>query len=189
MLDKKKIVNRMINLDSHLKIINLYPLLNNKDSFLIEGIEVGEKKFDFCKKDTDVVIKCDDGRLFRSSVNFMELYNNEGRPLTEVTFGYDVPGGTIKFRSRLHNRYMTFGYYPDDVLDQAELLKHGYLEVKRQNDEHIDYKEYMLSGKEINAICTSVKNRAFFANCIDGNKRPEQPNRGVKTLEKKQNVC
>ena len=183
MVIEKEMIPNIIDLESHVKILNLFPLIDKVDDVLIEDIEVRDKKLTFCKHNTDIVIKTSDGRRLSAHANFMEEYNAQQRPKSLVGFKYKVRGGYLKVTSKLENRWMYFGYYPDDHLTVREMMPTLVCEsdINRRND---DYLRFLLSDEEIDAVCSRVKDRAEFLQFADADKKAAKPKRKVKSPKK-----
>ena len=168
MVIRKEMISNIVDLESHVRILNLFPLVDKVEDVLIEGIEVGDKKFDFCKHNTDIVIKSDDGRVVSANANFMEEWNSQHRPKSLVGFKYKVDDGFFKVTSKLDNRWMYFGYYPDDHLSVDEMMYNIKCETDTPKD---DYTSYFLTGDEIDGVCNHVLDRFQFIRFADSDKK------------------
>ena len=175
MVINKEMIPNIIDLESHVKVLNLFPLLDRVDDLLIEGINVGDKKFDFCKHNTDIIITSSDGRVLSAHANFMEEYNSQHRPKSFVGFKYKVGNGFLKVNSKLENRWMYFGYYDDDHLTVSEMMPTLHCESNVTRKNH-DYLRYLLSDEELDAICSVVKRRSEFLKFADQDKKSSKPN-------------
>lgn len=170
MVINKEMIPNIVDLESHVKVLNLFPLLDRVDDLLIEGIVVGDKKLDFCKHNTDIAITSSDGRALSAHANFMEEYNSQHRPKSLVGFKYKVDNGFLKVNSKLENRWMYFGYYDDDHLTVSEMMP----TIKCETDvekENLDYLRYLLSDEELDAVCSVVKERSEFLRFADQDKK------------------
>ena len=184
MVIEKEMIPNIVDLESHVKILNLFPLVDKVDDVLIEGIEVGDKKFDFFLHNTDIVIKSSDGRELSAHANFMEEYNKQQRPKSLVGFRYKVGNGYFRVTSKLENRWMYFGYYRDDNLTVKEMEPTIKCESNMCIKNH-DYLRYLLSDEEIEAICRSVRDKAEFLRFADADKKnTPTPAKIVKTPKK-----
>ncbi len=168
MVIEKDKINGIVDLESNVRVINLFPLFDNFSDLVIEGIKVGDKSFDFCKHYTDIVIKSDDGRVLSANANFMEEWNSQHRPKSLVGFKYKVDDGFLKVTSKLDNRWMYFGYYPDDHLTVDEMMPNIKCEVDTPKD---DYSSYLLTSDEIGGVCDHVLDRFKFIRFADSDKK------------------
>lgn len=168
MVIEKEKIKEYVDLEGHLRVINLFPLFDNFNNLVLENIEVGDRHFDFCKHYNDIVIKSDDGRVLSAHANFMEEYNDQHRPKSLVGFKYKVDDGYFKVTSKLDNRWMQFGYYPDDHIDEREMMQNISCETDALKT---DYSKYMLTSDEIGSVCKHILDQFQFIGLEDDDKK------------------